>query len=201
MRPLAVSGRWFFLLACLGASAFCCGVAAQTRTIGPSRPDKSAYRPGDPLNAAAFDHFYNLDYDHSIAEFAQILQRHPDDPFAINHLLVAALFRELDRIGALNSGDYTNDLFVSTPRLPADPAAKSKSKTWLTALSAWKKSGWRPTRRMSTRFMPAASPGRNRLPIPRWSSARGFQRCAMPWARGATTNEFWSWIRITPRRS
>jgi tetratricopeptide (TPR) repeat protein len=128
MRPLAVSGRWFFLLACLGASAFCCGVAAQTRTIGPSRPDKSAYRPGDPLNAAAFDHFYNLDYDHSIAEFAQILRRHPDDPFAINHLLVAALFRELDRIGALNSGDYTNDLFVSTPRLPADPAAKKQIK-------------------------------------------------------------------------
>ena len=129
MRFLAASRRWFRLLALLSASVLQCGLVAQTKLpVRPSKPETSAYRPNDPLNGAAFDHFYNLDYDHSIAEFTQILQRHADDPFAVNHLLVAILFRELDRIGALNSGDYTNDLFVTSARLPADPAAKKQIK-------------------------------------------------------------------------
>jgi tetratricopeptide (TPR) repeat protein len=129
MRFLAASCRSLSLLALLSASLLHCGLAAQTKP--PARPVKleiSAYRPNDPLNGSAFDHFYNLDYDHSIVELTQILQRHPDDPFAVNHLLVAILFRELDRIGALNSGDYTNDLFVTSARLPADPNAKKQIK-------------------------------------------------------------------------
>jgi tetratricopeptide (TPR) repeat protein len=129
MRFLAASRRSLCLLALLSASLLHCGLAAQTKPPArPPKPEISAYRPNDPLNGAAFDHFYNLDYDHAIVEFTQILQRHPDDPFAVNHLLVAILFRELDRIGALNSGDYTNDLFVTSARLPADPNAKKQIK-------------------------------------------------------------------------
>lgn len=90
--------------------------------------DTNTYRPADPLNAAAFDHFYNLDYDRAIAEFEQVRSRHPDDPFAVNHLLTAVLFRELDRIGALNAGDYANDSFVSAPRRPADAKTKERIK-------------------------------------------------------------------------
>jgi tetratricopeptide (TPR) repeat protein len=114
------------LLALLAASALLYEVVAQTKPA--TKPEAITYRPADPLNTTAFDHFYNLDYDRSIAEFTQILQRHPEDPFAVNHLLVAVLFKELNRIGALNSGDYTNDLFVSTPRLPADPEVKKQIK-------------------------------------------------------------------------
>jgi tetratricopeptide (TPR) repeat protein len=125
MFSFAASRRWLYLLALLAASAFSRDTAAQTK---PAPVKAESYRPADPLNVAAFDHFYNLDYDHSIAEFTQILQRHPDDPFAVNHLLVAVLFKELNRIGALNSGDYTNDLFVSTPRLPADQEVKKQIK-------------------------------------------------------------------------
>lgn len=127
MFPFVASCR-SLLLALLIAGALCCEVAGQTKTAPASKPEAAAYRPSDPLNVVAFDHFYNLDYEHSIAEFSQILQRHPDDPLAVNHLLVAVLFKELDRIGALNSGDYTNDLFVSTPRLPADPNVKKQIK-------------------------------------------------------------------------
>ena len=82
---------------------------------------KLSFRPVDPLNAAAFEHFYDMDYEHSIQEFAQISQRHPGDPDAINHLLTAVLFRELYRIGALNPGEYANDTFVNTKHRPADP--------------------------------------------------------------------------------
>jgi tetratricopeptide (TPR) repeat protein len=89
---------------------------------------KLSYRPADPLNAIAFDHFYNLDYDRALKEFDQVLEKHPEDPFAVNHLLTAVLFKELYRMGALNTGDYANDSFVGVPHLPPDPKAKQRIK-------------------------------------------------------------------------
>jgi tetratricopeptide (TPR) repeat protein len=86
-----------------------------------AQADKVSFRPADPLNAAAFDHFYDMDYDASTQEFTQIQKRHPDDPDAINHLLTVVLFRELYRIGALSSGEYANDSFVDMKHQPADP--------------------------------------------------------------------------------
>ena len=82
---------------------------------------KLTFRPADPLNPAAFQHFYDMYYERSIQEFTLISQRHPDDPDAVNHLLTAVLFRELDRIGALNASDYANDSFINTKHRPADP--------------------------------------------------------------------------------
>ena len=82
---------------------------------------KLSLRPPDALNPAAFEHFYDMDYEHSIQEFTQISQRHPGDPNALNHLLTAVLFRELYRIGALNAGEYANDSFINTKHGQADP--------------------------------------------------------------------------------
>jgi formylglycine-generating enzyme required for sulfatase activity len=87
-----------------------------------------SFRPADPLNNSAFDHFYNMDYPHSISEFDQVLQKHRDDPFAVNHLLTAVLFQELYRMGALNSGEYANDSFVATAHRPADPKVQARIK-------------------------------------------------------------------------
>jgi tetratricopeptide (TPR) repeat protein len=87
-----------------------------------------SFRPADPLNNSAFDHFYNMDYAHSISEFEQVLQKHPDDPFAVNHLLTAVLFQELYRMGTLNSGEYANDSFVATAHRPADPKVQARIK-------------------------------------------------------------------------
>src|SRR5262245_19998176 len=70
---------------------------------------QSGYRPDDPLNVQAFDHFYNMDYARSIQEFDQVLKRHPEDPFAVNHLLIAVLFQELYRMGAMDTSEYAND--------------------------------------------------------------------------------------------
>lgn len=93
--------------------------AQQTSPQQPT-PIKFNFRPADPLNPQAFEHFYNMEYERSVAEFTTISQRHPDDPDAINHLLNAVLFRELYRIGALNAGEYANDSFLSTSHRPAD---------------------------------------------------------------------------------
>jgi len=85
-------------------------------------------RPSDPLNQAAFEHYYNLDYDAAIQDFERILARHPNDPFAVNHLLSAIQVRELYRMGAMNTGDYSNDNFIGIAHRPADPAQKERIK-------------------------------------------------------------------------
>ena len=91
-------------------------------TSGALFPQQNlSFRPPDALNPAAFEHFYDMDYEHSIQEFTQISQRHPGDPNALNHLLTAVLFRELYRIGALNAGEYANDSFINTKHGQADP--------------------------------------------------------------------------------
>jgi tetratricopeptide (TPR) repeat protein len=111
----------FFLAFLLAIS----GIMAAAAESAPAA-DSLAYRPHDPTNLAAFGHFYNLDYDRAVQEFEQVLARHPDDPFAVNHLLTAVLFRELYRMGVLNTGEYANDSFISAPHRPADPKVKQR---------------------------------------------------------------------------
>jgi tetratricopeptide (TPR) repeat protein len=93
-----------------------------------SIPKGLSFHPDDPLNATAFEHYYNLDYDHAIPEFEKVLDKYPDDPSAVNHLLTAILFQELYRMGALNTGEYANDSFVTTPHRPADPKVQQRIK-------------------------------------------------------------------------
>ena len=102
---------------------------AQTKPI-PAQPvlEKFKFRPADPLNAQAFEHFYNMEYERSIQEFTLISERHPDDPDAINHLLNAVLFHELYRIGALNAGEYANDSFLNSSHHSADPHTREQIK-------------------------------------------------------------------------
>jgi tetratricopeptide (TPR) repeat protein len=84
------------------------------------------FHPADPLNPTAFDRFYNLDYDRAIPDFQRVLDRHPDDPFAVNHLLTAIMFRELYRMGAMNTGEYANDSFIGQAHRAADPKVKQQ---------------------------------------------------------------------------
>ncbi len=104
------------------------GAVASLRAQTAHEADTLSYRPNDPLNLTAFNHFYNLDYDRAVQEFDQVLQRHLDDPFAVNHLLTAVLFRELYRMGALNTGEYANDSFIHAPHHTADPKAQQRIK-------------------------------------------------------------------------
>jgi hypothetical protein len=88
----------------------------------------TALRPPDPLNSAAVEHYYNVDYDAAVQDFERILARHPNDAFALNHLLSAIQVRELYRMGAMNSGEYSNDNFIGQAHRPADPAQKERIK-------------------------------------------------------------------------
>src|SRR5215470_15049816 len=121
-------GRAGVAASMIGCVLFATMAGAQSVVAIGDTTKVTAYRPSDALNASAFDRFYNLDYDHSVQSFQKILDRHPDDPFAVNHLLTAVMFRELYRMGALNTADYANDSFIGTPHHPADPKAKQQIK-------------------------------------------------------------------------
>lgn len=116
------------VLASSFALALCSGAWGQQAGAGGEAAKPVAFRPADPLNASAFDRFYNMDYDRSVQEFQKILDRHPDDPFAVNHLLTAVMFRELYRMGALDTGDYANDSFIGTAHHPAEPKSEEQIK-------------------------------------------------------------------------
>src|ERR1700686_234998 len=82
----------------------------------------------DPQTDAAFAHFYNMDYDRATQEFEKIVEKHPTDPFAVNHLLTVVLMHDLYDTGAMNTGDYSNDSFIGhTPR-PTKPQVKERIK-------------------------------------------------------------------------
>jgi len=101
---------------------------AQARPSAGSSSPTPISLARDPLVDSAFDHFYNMDYDRSIQDFEKVLERHPNDPFAVNHLLSATLIRELYRMGAMNSGEYANDSFIGQAHRPADPKVKERIK-------------------------------------------------------------------------
>ena len=73
----------------------------------PTRADN------DATTRKGFDHFYNLEYDKAIREFESAQQAHADDPFAVNHLLSAVIFKELLRLGALDTESYAGDSFLT----------------------------------------------------------------------------------------
>jgi len=97
---------------------------------GQVQPDPKAVRSAlhDPQTDAAFDHFYNMEYDRATQEFEKILEKHPNDAFAINHLLTTVLMHDLYDTGAMNTGDYANDSFIGRAPRPTDQKIKDRIK-------------------------------------------------------------------------
>lgn len=91
-------------------------------------PGGSHGAPHDPQTDAAFDHFYNMDYDRATQEFEKIVEKRPNDPFAVNHLLTSVLMHNLYDTGAMNTGDYANDSFIGRTPRPTDPKVKERIK-------------------------------------------------------------------------
>lgn len=50
-----------------------------------------------------FQHFYNLEYEESIASFKALVQKEPENPNYHNHVAQAILYREMFKAGALES--------------------------------------------------------------------------------------------------
>ena len=115
IRPLGV-GLLCLVGVCLSAAL----PQPQTTAGGPP--------PADNLARTGFDRFYNLDYDRAIRDFESDLKAHPDDPFAVNHLLTARLFHELYGMGVLDTAYYSNNSFISQPHRQPDPQEQQQIK-------------------------------------------------------------------------
>lgn len=87
---------------------------------------KLKFRPDDSDTRAGFEHFYNLEYDEAIRSFEAAVKSHPDDAFALNHLLSGVMFRELYRIGALDTELYAKNGFLNSKQFPIDAKAKER---------------------------------------------------------------------------
>ncbi len=84
-------------------------------------------RSYDPVNSKGFQHFYNLEYDEAISEFEREIQTRPDWPDAYNHLAQAIQFRELYRVGALESELVSgNNSFLRRPKVDTTPEIEAK---------------------------------------------------------------------------
>jgi tetratricopeptide (TPR) repeat protein len=92
----------------------------------PSITSASKGEVHDALIESAYDHFYNMQYDRAIPEFEKNLEKHPNDPFAVNHLLTGLLMRNLYETGAMNTGDYANDSFIGRAPRPTDQKIKDR---------------------------------------------------------------------------
>jgi tetratricopeptide (TPR) repeat protein len=114
-----------FLTLCLcGAAWGCLPLDAGAQSAGAVPPTRA---DNDANTRKGFDDFYNLDYDKAIREFEAAQQAHPNDPFAVNHLLAGVVFKELYRIGALDTEAYAADSFLSKKLLvPLDPATTER---------------------------------------------------------------------------
>jgi tetratricopeptide (TPR) repeat protein len=69
-----------------------------------------------------------MEYDRATQEFEKLLEKRPNDPFAVNHLLSVVLMHDLYDTGAMNTGDYANDSFIGRTPRPTDPKIKDRIK-------------------------------------------------------------------------
>jgi tetratricopeptide (TPR) repeat protein len=104
--------------------------AFQSFAAAQTEPSVSLYHgaPHDEQTDLAYSYFFNMDYDPAIAAFEKIVDKHPNDPFAVNHLLSAVLMWDLYETGGMNTGDYSNDSFIGHAPRPTDPKIKERIK-------------------------------------------------------------------------
>ena len=103
----------------------CCAFAVSQT---PSASKSAHAAPHDPQTDAAFERFYNMDYDRAEQELEKIVEKRPNDPYALNHLLTAVLMHDLYDTGSMNTGDYTNDSFIGRAPRPTDQKIKDRIK-------------------------------------------------------------------------
>lgn len=116
---------------CLGPKPLCCfilNLSIACLAQSPTTAKAVDGAPRDPATDQAFNHFYDMEYDRATQEFEKIVEKRPNDPFAINHLLTAVLMRDLYETGAMNTGDYANDSFIGRTPRPTDPKIKERIK-------------------------------------------------------------------------
>lgn len=118
MRPYRNTGTYLLRVVLLVSLLPIFVFAEQPPAVHPSQ---------NPLSKRGFEHFYNMEYDRAIKDFEALVRQYPEDPFANNYLLTAITFKEMFRIGALDSESYANDSFMDIkPKRSLDPEVSKR---------------------------------------------------------------------------
>lgn len=73
------------------------------------------------------DHLYNLEFDQAIADYTKLVEQNPADPIPYNNLATAQLYKEIYRLGLLDSTALMrDDRFVREVHSQVDPKAKQQ---------------------------------------------------------------------------
>jgi tetratricopeptide (TPR) repeat protein len=73
------------------------------------------------------NHFFNLEYDEAIVDYNRVVEQNPNDPLAYTHLASAQLYKELYRMGLLESSALRGDnQFLNQKRPQPDPQARAR---------------------------------------------------------------------------
>src|ERR1700704_7029831 len=76
---------------------------------------------------SAFNHFYNLEYDQAIAELEKGSAANPNSPDLHNYLAQCIQFREMFKVGALESELVTgNNSFLRRPKIDTTPEIEKR---------------------------------------------------------------------------
>jgi hypothetical protein len=93
------------------------------RAQGPPQEVFGKLVPNDAATREGFNYFYNMEYSGAAAEFEKSLSDHPNNPYALNHLLETVLFQELHREGKLDAELYLSNEFVHAKKVVPNPEA------------------------------------------------------------------------------
>ena len=81
-----------------------------------------AQQPSWAPSDSAFNHFYNLEYDQAIAELEKAVAKDPNSSDLHNHLAQCIQFREMFKVGALESELVSgNNSFLRRPKIDTTP--------------------------------------------------------------------------------
>lgn len=121
-------------LLCVSAVLFCsCGPASLlAQPLDPQFTPHADPLDFDPIVRDGYNHFYNLDYETSIARFEEVIKSHPQEPIAYAYELQATIFRELYHQDLLDTTYYAHDSFLTNQRKVDIPAANRQRIEYLT---------------------------------------------------------------------
>ncbi|MGA3213414.1 MAG: hypothetical protein ABSD20_19080 [Terriglobales bacterium] len=113
---------------CLLLSILVVNLSAIAQDHPAAKTEVAALFPSDsdPHARSGADHFYNMEYDQAIHDYELVVRQYPDDPIALNHLLAAVLFKELNRIGALDTELYSGNSFLAAKQTAVDPKVRQR---------------------------------------------------------------------------
>jgi hypothetical protein len=124
LLPLAIAAVWLLVYDFPAGSA---------QSLNPPFTPHADPLDFDPIVREGYNHFYNLDYEASIARFEQVIKAHPQEPIAYGYELQAMIFRELYHQDLLDTTYYAHDNFLTNQRKVDIPAANRQRIEYLTS--------------------------------------------------------------------